>query len=111
MPELDDLERELGGELFKVVTLSIDQAGMDAVRPFFEETGIRNLEVFLDPTMAIMSAGGVIGLPTTILVDRSGAEVYRWVGPRRWNSPETYAALRLYLETGAVAQLDLERPA
>ena len=108
MPDLASLEAELGGERFRVVTLSIDRAGIDAVRPFLEEIGIRNLEVFLDPTMAVMSAGGVVGLPTTILVDDGGQEVYRWVGPRQWDSPATYAALRLYLQTGAVAQLDLQ---
>ncbi|WP_162783656.1 TlpA family protein disulfide reductase [Devosia naphthalenivorans] len=107
MPDLANLQSALGGERFRVATLSIDRAGNDAVRPFLEEIGIRNLEVFLDPTMAVMSAGGVVGLPTTILIDRSGEEIYRWVGPRKWDSAETYAALKLYLQTGATAQLDL----
>lgn len=107
MPALASLQADLGGERFQVVTLSIDRTGNEAVRPFFEEIGIHNLEVFLDPTMSVMPAAGIVGLPTTILVDAKGEEVYRWVGPRAWDSPEARAALALYLDSGAVAQLEL----
>lgn len=110
MPELDRLQGALGGERFQVVTLSIDRAGADAVLPFFEEIGIRNLKVYLDPAMSVMSTTGIVGLPTTILIDASGIEVYRWVGPRVWDSPEAIEAIGDFLSTGDTSRLDLPVP-
>src|SRR5262249_14145992 len=48
MPALDRLQAELGGPDFEVVALSIDRGGMDAVRKFFADIGIRNLAMYLD---------------------------------------------------------------
>lgn len=43
MPTLDQLETTLGSEHFEVLTLSIDRAGVDVMRAFFDEIGIAHL--------------------------------------------------------------------
>ena len=110
MPELDRLQGRLGGDRFQVVTLSIDRTGAEAVLPFFKEIGISNLKVYLDPSMSVMSSAGIVGLPTTILVDAGGMEVYRWVGPRVWDGPQAIEAIDHFLSTGDVSRLDLPVP-
>jgi hypothetical protein len=107
MPSLDRLQVELGGSDFKVVALSIDRSGLDAVRPFFAEIDIQNLDIYLDRPAASMTAFGVRGLPTTLLIDSDGRELQRWAGPKEWDSPEVIADIRGYLEpTTTSSRLD-----
>ncbi|MFC3724684.1 TlpA family protein disulfide reductase [Neoaquamicrobium sediminum] len=94
MPTLDRLQAELGGPEFEVLALSIDRAGPDAVREFYSEIGIENLALHIDPSVKAMFALGVVGLPTTILIDREGNELGRLVGPAEWDSPDMTEFMR-----------------
>ncbi|MCB4823078.1 TlpA family protein disulfide reductase [Roseicella aerolata] len=94
MPALDRLQAELGSPDFEVVALSIDRGGADAVRAFYEQIGIANLAVFLDRPNASSRALGVVGIPTTLLIDRDGREIGRAIGPLEWDSPETVGVIR-----------------
>jgi hypothetical protein len=55
------------------------------VRQYYDENGIENLDVYVDPSMKAQSDLNVIGLPTTILIDREGNERGRLVGPAAWD--------------------------
>ena len=94
MPALDRLQANLGGPEFEVVALSIDRGGLGAVEPFFHEIGIANLAIYLDESAAAMSALGVTGIPTTLLIGRDGSEIRRWPGPAEWDSAEMQALIR-----------------
>lgn len=94
MPALDRLQARLGGTDFEVVALSIDRGGLGAVRPFYEEIGIANLAIYLDEGDAAMRALGITGIPTTLLIDRDGRELRRWIGPAEWDSPEMETLIR-----------------
>src|SRR5262249_41310529 len=88
MPALDRLQAALAGPDFEVVALSIDRGGMDAVRKFFADTGIRNLAMYLDSAGQALRQLGAVGLPTTLLIERDGREIGRLIGPAEWDSPE-----------------------
>ena len=81
MPTLDALQARLGGSDFHVLPLSIDRAGLEPVRRFYRETGIRNLDLYIAEDTRAMLALAVVGLPTTILIDRIGRERGRLAGP------------------------------
>jgi thiol-disulfide isomerase/thioredoxin len=91
MPTLDALQARLGGDAFRVVALSIDRAGLLPVRRFYDEIGIRHLPIYLAEDLRTMFALAVLGLPTTILIDRQGRELARLSGPAEWDSPEAVA--------------------
>lgn len=74
MPTLDRLQAALGGPGFQVVPLSIDRAGLDAVRKFYDETGIAHLGRYVDGSGKASRDLGVVGLPTTLLLDRAGRD-------------------------------------
>ncbi|WP_043847337.1 MULTISPECIES: TlpA family protein disulfide reductase [Roseivivax] len=93
MPTLDALQARLGGPNFHVLPLSIDRAGLEPVRRFYRETGIRNLDLYIAEDTRAMLALAVVGLPTTILIDRMGREHGRLAGPAEWNSPEAVAQI------------------
>ena len=88
MPALDRLQAALGGDRFQVVALSSDRAGAEAVAPFYDEHGLAELPMYLDPEGAVGRAFGIRGLPTTVLIDSQGREVARKEGPAEWDSPD-----------------------
>jgi hypothetical protein len=55
------------------------------VKEFYGKTGVSHLKVFVDPTMRAQSDLGIIGLPTTLVIDRDGRERGRLVGPAEWD--------------------------
>jgi thiol-disulfide isomerase/thioredoxin len=85
MPTLDRLQQQLGEEDAIVLALSIDRGGQEAVKEFYAKTGVSNLKVFVDPTMRAQSDIGILGLPTTLIIDREGRERGRLVGPAEWD--------------------------
>jgi hypothetical protein len=101
MPTLEGLQATLGGPDFQVVALSIDRKGLPAVREFYAELGLKTLPMYVDETAAAQRALSVLGLPTTLLLDRDGNEVGRLLGPAEWDSPEMVAFLRDYVQRTA----------
>lgn len=87
MPALDRLQAQLGGADFQVVTLSIDTGGARAVRAFYQEISVQHLPVFVDLSGTALRRLNAPGLPTTLLFDRNGQEIGRFVGPAEWDSP------------------------
>ena len=89
---LDDLAQEFDGTL-RVVTVSQDLAGADKVVPFFAQREFRKLEPWLDPDGELAFKVESEVLPTTILYDASGLEVWRVVGEYDWSSAAAREAM------------------
>jgi thiol-disulfide isomerase/thioredoxin len=104
MPTLDRLQAALGGPDFQVVALSIDRQGLPVVREFYDELGLETLGIYVDATGGAQRALSVLGVPTTLLLDREGNEVGRLLGPAEWDSPEMMAFFRDYLKRTAGAE-------
>jgi thiol-disulfide isomerase/thioredoxin len=98
MPALDALAMREGDAL-QVVALSQDLDGRAAVTRFFGERNFRALEPNLDPQMEYMTSLKLSTLPTTILYDAEGKEVWRMVGIADWES-ERVAKLLAEAEGG-----------
>jgi thiol-disulfide isomerase/thioredoxin len=88
LPSLDRLQARLKSSGVKIVALSLDRGGVDAVKAFFAENGIHNLDVYVDPTMAAQQAFDIPGLPTTVLIDREGHDRGRLIGPADWDGAD-----------------------
>jgi thiol-disulfide isomerase/thioredoxin len=88
MPTLDRLQARLGGKDFVVIALSIDRKGIEAVRGFYHEVGVKKLGIYLDPSGKGSHDLAIPGLPATLLIDREGREVARKLGEAEWDSPE-----------------------
>lgn len=94
MPSLDRLQAKLGGPDFEVVALSIDHGGIPAVRKFFDEVGIKRLALYVDPSGQAISTLGAIGVPTTLMIDRAGRELWRVAGPVEWDQSNVIGVIR-----------------
>ena len=94
MPLLNDLAGEMG-ERLKVVTVSVDLDGAQAVGPFFDSRGFDSLPRWFDGENELATAfGGGAVLPLTVLYDAEGEEVWRVLGAYDWESGEARDALR-----------------
>lgn len=94
MPALDELARQVGSDRIAVLALSSDRGGAAAVERFYRKVGVRDLAILLDPGAAAARAVGARGLPTTLLLDRSGAERARLEGAADWASADALALIR-----------------
>jgi len=98
LPTLQELE---GGQAKEgklgIIAVSQDMAPQGSVDAFLGERDIGRFAAYHDPDMNLSSALGVQILPTTILYDAQGTEIWRYVGDLDWTSPE---AARLLAEVG-----------
>lgn len=91
MPLLDRLAGELGDDV-RVLTISEDMNGAEAVEPFFAERNFAHLPQWMDPQNDLAIAyGGGAALPLTVLYDAEGKEVWRVMGGYDWASAEARA--------------------
>ena len=92
MPALDRLQAAAGGPDFQVVAINIDTAKLERPKQFLANTGVTSLPFYADPTAKVFQtlreSAGVIGLPTTFLIDRNGCALGAMAGPADWSSDD-----------------------
>lgn len=98
MPSLDRLQAMHQSDGLAVLAVSVDDGGSPAVRRFFQQSGVRNLALYLDADGATARAFRASSIPTTLLIDREGNLVGSLVGAIQWDSPDALALIRHYLD-------------
>jgi thiol-disulfide isomerase/thioredoxin len=94
MPALDALAKLEKGRM-NVIAVSQDLEGRAPVVAFFKETAVKNLVPYTDADNALLTAfNNAIALPTTILYDSDGKEVWRVAGGVEWDDVEMAKLLR-----------------
>jgi thiol-disulfide isomerase/thioredoxin len=91
LPTLDRLAASNRG--LAVVAVSQDMAPQGSVEAFLAKLEVTELGAYHDPKMGLSDALGVRVMPTTVLYDRAGREVWRYVGDLDWNGAEARALL------------------
>ena len=90
MPTLDALAAREGAKL-QVIALSQDLEP-ERVAPFWAKGGYRAIRPATDPKLAFSTGLGA-NLPTTILYNRDGKEVWRFTGSTDWAGDEAKARI------------------
>ena len=88
LAELHDHQGDLA-----IVTVSQDMAPQGSVIAFLNRLQLPRLSGFHDPKMALSAAINAQVLPTTVLYDSKGREVWRYVGDLDWTGKEAAALL------------------
>ena len=99
MPSLDALARRQGQSV-RVLALSQDMGGRQKVTDFFAEHRFARLEPYLDAQLGFMTALRIDTLPTTILYDAQGVEVWRMTGMADWDSERAARLLTEAVQSG-----------
>ncbi|HVX36836.1 MAG TPA: redoxin family protein [Hyphomicrobium sp.] len=88
MPALNRLQTELGSDKFEVVALSLDRKGYEASKKFLEDLKADKVNLYADPTAKQGMELKLLGMPTTILINKDGLEVGRLAGAAEWDSDD-----------------------
>ena len=91
MPTLDATAKALDGKV-AVLAVSQDLDGKAKVAPFFAAHHFTALKPYLDPKLGL-SLAYQANLPTTILLDSTGHELWRRTGGTDWTSAAAKAAI------------------
>ena len=98
MPLFDALQARYANAPLRVLAVALDRGSADKPRKFLADLNIEHLTQAHDPSYASARAVGLIGLPTTLVLDPSGREIGRLAGEAEWNSPAVHALLDAELE-------------
>jgi thiol-disulfide isomerase/thioredoxin len=98
MPSLDRLQQVLGSDKFEVVALSLDKQGAAASQKFLEDVNAKALKLYVDATGKQGTVLKLVGMPTTILINKDGLEIGRLAGPAEWDSLEAKKLIEAALQ-------------
>ena len=80
MPSLDKLQVNPEFDKIKIFAINIGKENQNKVNKFFNDLNIKNFEPYFDPPSTLAKKFSLRGIPTTILIDKSGQEFARVIG-------------------------------
>ncbi len=81
IPDYIKLYSEYRKDGFQMLGISVDQGGLNAVRPFMKKYGV-NYPVMLATDEIVSAYGGIRGIPTTFVIDKEGRVAASFMGYR-----------------------------
>ncbi|VAV92595.1 Thiol:disulfide oxidoreductase TlpA [hydrothermal vent metagenome] len=99
MPMLDELAKREKDRL-QVLVVSQDIQGAEKVGPFFKKADFDELKAYTDPDNGLSFGFGSGLMPTTVLYDSNGREVWRVVGAMDWDGARAAMLLEETLTEG-----------
>jgi peroxiredoxin len=72
LPWFIQFQEKYGKDGFQVLAISLDEEGSKVVKPFVEKHNMKSLVVVMGEEKTPELFGGLLGLPTTFMVDRDG---------------------------------------
>lgn len=102
MPALAALQQKLGSEKFEVVAINIDTRDTDKPKTWLKEVGVSGLNYYADPSARVFQdlkvIGKALGMPTTIVIDRSGCEIATLAGPAEWSGDDAVKIVKAAID-------------
>ena len=98
MPAMERLYESLSRENFELIAVAIDDSEGE-VRAFQERHKL-SFPILLDPDQSVYRSYQTMGVPESLLIDREGLIVERYVGPREWDAAEYVARIRELIAPG-----------
>ena len=91
LPALAKLKAAAANKGFAVVAVDVGRNTTGEARSFLDTHGAKALDTYVDSNIALLRAFNAFGLPLTVLIDPTGKEIGRAVGPAQWDNPEAIA--------------------
>ncbi len=92
MPALDSLAEQQGAKL-QVIVVSQDSQGRAVVDPWWAKQKFKRLKPYIDAKSDLGFAFDTGMVPTTILYDGDGKEIWRVLGAENWTGKEAAALI------------------
>ncbi|GAB4164875.1 MAG: TlpA disulfide reductase family protein [Rickettsiaceae bacterium] len=88
LPSLDNLQKDFSKLPFKVIALSEDYQGIEAIKEHFTQHEIRHLEIFHDRQNQLFRSLEIVSLPTAYLINATGKLKLVFKGRVKWHDEE-----------------------
>jgi peroxiredoxin len=98
MPAMERLYRDLRDEGFELLAISVD-SDREEVSQFQERLGL-SFPILLDSEHRVSRAYQTFRFPESLLIDRNGLVVERFVGGKEWDDSAYVERVRRLLQTG-----------
>ena len=92
MPAMERLYQRLAPAGFELLAISVGETP-EVVGPFRDRVGV-TFPVLLDEDESVAGRWQTFAFPESLLVDRDGTILERYVGPRDWDAPAYVARIR-----------------
>ena len=96
MPAMERLYRELRPAGFELLAISVGEEP-SVVRNFRDRLGV-TFPILLDSDKRVATTWQTFAFPESLLVDRDGTVLERYVGPREWDAPAYVDRIRRLLD-------------
>ncbi len=80
MPSLDILQSNKNFQDLIVLRINVGKENKEKAKRFFNDLQIKNLKLYYDDSVKLANTFSLIGLPTTIFIDKDGDEFARIIG-------------------------------
>ena len=80
MPSLDILQSNKKINNLVILPINVGKENVNKAKKFFEDLKIKNLKLYYDDSVKLANNFSLIGLPTTILINKNGEEFARILG-------------------------------
>ena len=80
MPSLDILQSNKKINNLIILPINVGKENVNKAKKFFEDLKIKNLKLYYDDSVKLANNFSLIGLPTTILINKNGEEFARILG-------------------------------
>ena len=97
MPSMEKLYRELEGENFEILAVSIDALGQKAVAPFMKKYNL-SFPALMDPDGTIKTLFQTTGVPESFITNQEGILIEKVIGPKDWATPPVVGFFRNLLQ-------------
>ena len=97
MPSMEKLYRELKGENFEILAVSIDALGKKAVAPFMKKYNL-SFPALMDPDGTIKTLYQTTGVPESFIINQEGILIEKVIGPKDWATPPVVGFFRNLLQ-------------
>jgi thiol-disulfide isomerase/thioredoxin len=99
MVELDELQKEYRKRPLKVIAISEDFKGIEAVKEFYKKYNITLLDAYIDQKSKLFKELEIIGLPTSFIVDYKNKIVARINGRINLHDEKILKLIKKHLKT------------
>ena len=97
MPSMQKLYKELKGEAFEILAVSIDASGAKDVALFMKKYKL-SFPALLNPEGTIKGLYGVTGIPESFIINKEGIVEKKIIGPRDWAAPKAIRFFRYLIQ-------------
>lgn len=95
MPSLEMMRKQLEGDDFKLLAVSVDEAGWSAIDTFLSRVPVE-MTIVSDAKGEVSAKYGTYQLPESYLIGRDGRILKKYIGPREWAEAEIVEEIKSY---------------